>query len=76
MRRVCWQVIRSARESRGLSTRDLAAKAGIAQPRIVEWESGAVAVTEDALGKIAIGLGITIFDLFAEYAAKKSSTGA
>lgn len=64
--RIFWQLIRRARERRGLSQAKLAATMGIAQKNFADWESGRVAVSEDTLIKIAAALGTTLRALLLE----------
>jgi len=64
--RIFWQLIRHARERRGLTQGALAAKMGIAQKNFSEWESGRSGVNEDTMIKIAKGLGTTLRALLLE----------
>ena len=50
--------IRLARESAGLTQKELATRIGVAQARIAEWERGKVDPTGSTLIKIAAALGI------------------
>lgn len=55
--RIFWQIIKGARERRGLGQ---GAVPGIPQSRFSEWESGRVSISEDTLVKVATALGTTL----------------
>jgi transcriptional regulator with XRE-family HTH domain len=65
-KRVLSFMIRHARESRGLSQSALATKAGVKQPTVAAWESGASPLSEATLDKIAEAVGIDTIALLRE----------
>ncbi len=64
--RLFWQVIRSARERRGLGVTEAARLLGIAQPTLSERESGRSGISEDVLIETARAYGLTLRELLLE----------
>jgi transcriptional regulator with XRE-family HTH domain len=60
------QVVRSRRESRGISQEELAALAGIHRTYVSSIELGKVRLGLEIAKKVADGLGTTLSDLLAE----------
>lgn len=56
-------VLRAAREGKGLSVPELARKSGLAKQAVYFWESGEREPSLRALRKIAAGLGVRPGDL-------------
>jgi transcriptional regulator with XRE-family HTH domain len=61
--------IRSAREERGLSVRSLAASAGVSPGFLSQLERGLADPSLETLRRIAVALGLPLFDLFREEVA-------
>ena len=61
-----WLVLKTVRERRALSQREMAAKLGVTQPVVSRWESGESAIGEDTLAKYAGALGVSVRELLLE----------
>lgn len=61
-----WLVLKTVRERRGLSQREMAGKLGVTQPVVSRWESGESAIGEDTLSKYAQALGVSVRELLLE----------
>jgi transcriptional regulator with XRE-family HTH domain len=66
MSKLFGRVVRSGRESRGLSQEELAARAGIHRTYVSSIELGKVRLGLDVAKKVADGLGVALSDLLAE----------
>jgi transcriptional regulator with XRE-family HTH domain len=59
-RREIADMVRSARESCGLTQHELALRLGSTQSTVARWETGAHQLTLDSLDRIANALGVTM----------------
>lgn len=64
--RLFWQMIRRARERRGLSVTEAAKRLGIKQPTLSERESGRSGISEDVLIETARAYGTTLREMLLE----------
>lgn len=65
--------LRSARESLRLSTRDVAARAGVSAGFISQLENGKTGVSISVLKRIAVSLGVSVAEILAEEAVTSRS---
>jgi transcriptional regulator with XRE-family HTH domain len=59
-RRAIADMVRAARESRGLTQHELALRMGSTQSTVARWETGSHQLTLATLERIATALGVTL----------------
>lgn len=72
--RIFWQLIRRARERRGVTQTVLAERIGMQRPNLSAIESGRGNVTEDVMVKIAQALGTDLRALLIEELSQPVAT--